>query len=250
MKKPKLETTSSPPPSSSSPSSSGASQEAAKGKQKEKKKEAGDDQKGFEEYLRRTAQAANPLYRPTNKYYNAVTILQAAGIRNPYLAPAEVLRGFDAQFFDPKVTPEDQRRILKQYVARFRLYQKEVSDLSNPAASTALLAMAANMPVRNLSSVTGRLEEVPKLVYRTQFQQVRDEASRAGIQTARGHGLLREPPILAYVNQNGKVVYLSKQDRVRCMEGKLPNAPTCPNPPYGNNLSGKGPRMDSIPKKR
>lgn len=84
---------------------------------------------------------------------------------------------------------------------------------------------------------TNILRRVPKYVFQTQDQETRNVYRAQRRPTKRGHGVPGELPILAYLSpNNGRMQYLTLGQREACVQGRLPDAPTCPNPPRFRDL--------------
>lgn len=172
-------------------------------------------------------------YKPQDKYFNAVTILQSLGFDDPLILPTEELRHAD-EMFRKLGRKEITKSQIKEYIDALRLKYDQLQDSKDPKEGVEkLLRKAVNQPMIPLNYVRGDLQGVQKIVFKTKDQLHREDARRHSVLTKRGHGYEDELPILAYISPRrpDKLQYLSKEQRMKCLNNTLPNSTGCPNPP-------------------
>jgi hypothetical protein len=115
---------------------------------------------------------------------------------------------------------------------------EEIMRGNDPVQKLRIIARAMDPRLwSRRNPITRQLSTVEKNVFRTIDQEKRDALARYGARTVRGHGGPNELPVLAYISPSGRMNYLNKAQRLACLENRLPNAPTCPNPPTYQELN-------------
>lgn len=177
-----------------------------------------------------------------SQFLNIDLILRAYGVE-PALIDPEKKAALNRQWL--RITPDMQQKA----IARLREEGENLLRNGTSAQKIDLLTRVLDPLLwSRRNPITRQLSTVQKNVYRTIDQEKRDRLAQYGARTVRGHGGPNELPVLAYVSSSGRVNYLNKAQRLACLQGILPNAPTCPNPPTWADLPAALQRINVRPR--